>query len=123
MPLRSWVVSTIASPSPWRSSSRWRTSWRVRDVDARRRLVHQQQLRAAEQRPGDEHPLLLAARQLADVAVGEVADAEALEHVVDLGLLGRDCATAARRPRVRAISTHSPTVTGKFQLTVSTCGT
>ena len=53
----------------------------------------------------------------------EVADAEPLEHVGDLAPLGRAAPTAAAARAVRAISTHSATVTGKFQLTVSTCGT
>ena len=44
------------------------------DVDAGRRLVHQQQLGLAEQRAGDEHALLLAAGELPDVAVAQVLD-------------------------------------------------
>ena len=55
------------------------------------------------------------------MAVGEVADAEALEHRRHLAALGRSA--TAQAPGGRAISTHSATVTGKFQLTVSTCGT
>ena len=96
MPFRSWVVSTIAKPSRCRSSSRWSTSWRVRTSTPGRRLVHQQQVGLAEQRAGHEHPLLLAARQFADVTVGEVADAEPVEHVGDLAPLG------ATRPRQAA---------------------
>ena len=70
MPLRSWVVSTMARPSACKSASRWRTSWRVRDVDARGGLVEEQDVGSAEQGPGDEHPLLLAPGQLSDVTAG-----------------------------------------------------
>ena len=91
-------------------------------VDAGRRLVQQQQVGLAEQRAGDEHALLLAAGQLADVAVGQVADAEPVEHLVRPRPARRGSRHGRRRPSVRAISTHSPTVTGKLQLTVSTCG-
>ena len=51
-------------------------------VDPGRGFVQQQHLRPAEQRPRDEHPLLLAAGELADVAISEAADAELLEHRV-----------------------------------------
>ena len=64
-------------------------------VDARRRLVHEQQLGLAEQRARDEHALLLAARQLADVAIGEIADVELREHRGDLRALG---AAGPRQP-------------------------
>jgi hypothetical protein len=57
-------------------------------VHARRRLVHEQQLRPAQQRPGDEHALLLAAGQLADLPAGEVGDAQPLQHPRHLLPLG-----------------------------------
>ena len=65
-------------------------------VDAGRGLVEQQHSGLAEQRPGDEHPLLLAAGELADVAIAEAADAELVEHVVDFGAARRATPTAGR---------------------------
>ena len=64
-------------------------------VDAGGRLVHEQQLGLAEQRAGDEDALLLAARQLADVAVAEVLDVQPREDLADGGALGARSATAA----------------------------
>ena len=57
------------------------------------------------------------------MAVGEVADAEPVEDVGDAPPLARSSSTASRRPVREDISTVSATVTGKFQLIVSTCGT
>ena len=68
-------------------------------VDARRGLVEEQEVGPAEQRPGEEHALLLAAGELADVPVPEPADPQPLEHGGDLGALRRGSATAAARPR------------------------
>jgi hypothetical protein len=56
-------------------------------VDAGGGLVQDQDLRPAQQGPGDEHPLLLPARKLTDVAMAEIADAQALEDGSHLGLL------------------------------------
>ena len=55
------------------------------DIDPRCWFVHQQQFRVAEQGAGDEHSLLLTTGELADVTVGEIADAEAFEDVGDSG--------------------------------------
>ncbi len=57
------------------------------DVDPGRWLVHEQELGTPQQRPGDEHALLLAAGQLADVPTGELSDAEALEDGDDVAPL------------------------------------
>ncbi len=57
------------------------------DVDAGGGFVHQQELGAGEQGPGDEHPLLLAPGQLADVAITELGDTQALQHLGHLELL------------------------------------
>jgi hypothetical protein len=48
-------------------------------VDAGERLVQQVEIRVLRQRPGEEHALLLAARQLADLAVREIRHADAVE--------------------------------------------
>ena len=76
------------------------------DVDAAGRLVHQQQLRLAQQRAGDEHPLLLAAGQLADVPAAELADARAGRAPAPRPRVPSRDGHGRRRP-VRAISTHS----------------
>jgi hypothetical protein len=52
---------------------------------------------------------------------GEVGDAQPLEHLGDLGFSVRVARAAAGR--LRDMRTHSATVTGKFQLTVSSWGT
>ena len=49
------------------------------DVDTARRLVEEEDLGLAQQRSGQEHPLLLATREFADVAAGEFGDTEALK--------------------------------------------
>jgi hypothetical protein len=91
-------------------------------VDPRGGLVEEQHVGAAQQGPGDEHPLLLTARQVADVAPAQVADAEVVERLGHLTALG----ACRRRPPPARVAGHqstSSTVTGKCQLTVSTCGT
>ena len=60
-------------------------------VDAGGGLVEQQQLGPAEERPRDEHALLLAARELADVPPAELLETEPREHrghLVPLGTAG-----------------------------------
>ena len=70
---------------------------RAAQVEVRERLVEQQQLRRADQRVGDQDPLLLAAREPADARVGEAARADRVEHLVDARARAR--ATAAAIPR------------------------
>ena len=112
MPLRSWVVSTIARPRGVEVVEQVQDLVAQAHVDARRRLVHQQQLGLAEQRARDEHALLLAAGQLADVAVGEVADVEPREHVGDLRRARRGSAhgsaPAADARHEHALARRSP---------------
>lgn len=79
MPLRSWVVTTIASPSSVQVVEQVQHLVAGVHVDTRCGLVEQQQVGAAEQGAGDEHPLLLSARQLLDVAPAEPFDAESTE--------------------------------------------
>ena len=55
----------------------------VGQVEAVERLVEQQQLRPADQRLGDQQPLLLAAGELADRPLGVGAGADELDHLVD----------------------------------------
>ncbi len=117
------MVSTIAMPSSVQVGEQVQHVVAGVDVDAGRRLVEQQAARAAEQGAGQEHPLLLAAGELADVPLGQLGDAEALEHVAATSARSAALAQGTRRPAVRDISTHSKTVTGKFQFTVSSCGT
>ena len=79
MPFRSCVVSTIAIPRGGARAIRCITSWRVRTSTPARRLVQQEELRPTEHRARDEHPLLLPARELPDVAVAQVPDPEPIE--------------------------------------------
>ena len=88
---RSWVISRIAVPSSLAGSSQQLEHLRLdRDVERRRRLVGDQQLRVAGQRHGDHHPLAHAAGEL--VRIG----AEAALRVRDADQ------TAAARARARA---------------------
>src|SRR3546814_8744389 len=48
-------------------------------VDAGERLVHEVQVGFLGQRPGQEHPLLLSAGELADLPAGEVRHADLVE--------------------------------------------
>ena len=62
----------------------------ARVVERGQRLVHQDQLRAGEQRAADRDALLLAARQQAGPAVEQMADAEQVDDA-------RPCRRSARR--------------------------
>ena len=79
-----------------------------RRVEVRERLVEQQDARLGRERPGERHPLLLAARDLADapaLEAGEVDQRQRLGHP-------RAALAASARPRARASpkATFSPTV-------------
>ncbi len=63
-------------------------------VERRERLVEQEDRRLDRQRPGEGHPLLLAAGELVGVAVGVDAETDQLEHVVGPLAAGRAVATA-----------------------------
>ena len=58
-----------------------------RGVDAGRRLVEQQQQRLLRDRARDERSLLLSARELADVAVGDRAEIERVDLARDLAVV------------------------------------
>ena len=60
-------------------------------VERAERLVEQQHARPVDERAGERDALLLAARQLARLAVAEALEADEREHLVD-------AAAAARRP-------------------------
>jgi hypothetical protein len=64
-----------------------------RDVDPGRRLIKQKQVRLADECPGDERPLLLAPRKIADMTPRERGDPELFEYVAS------SLAHLARRPR------------------------
>ena len=71
-------------------------------VESAEGLVHQHQLRFEHQRPGQCHTLLLAARQLRRVALGEGVELDHAQHafdpLADIGL-----AQAAYRQRERQV--------------------
>ena len=63
-----------------------------RGVDAREGLVHEVEIGLLRQRPRQEDALLLAARELADLALGEAAHAhrcEAAQRDLAVGRVGR----------------------------------
>ena len=53
------------------------------DVEVGERLVEEQQLRSADEGVGDEHPLLLAAGEVADALVGEARRVDRVKHLLD----------------------------------------
>ena len=55
-------------------------------IQMRQRLVEEDELRIAHQRPADRCPLLSAARQHFDVPVGERVQRKQIEHLVDASL-------------------------------------
>ena len=55
------------------------------DVDARGRLVQEQDLRLVRQRLGDHHPALHAAGQRDDLGVLLVPQRQVLQHLLDMG--------------------------------------
>ncbi|MNP21616.1 hypothetical protein D3C76_1142420 [compost metagenome] len=74
----------------------WQDLALARAVEGCQRLVHQQQLRAAEQGPGDAHALRLTARQGGGLALEQVLDAQQRTGLfkADLARLGRNTAPA-----------------------------
>ena len=79
--------------------------------------------RFADQRPGQEDALLLAAGEVADMPSAEPADPKPLQRLRDLAASSPRRPGQPPHPADRPISTTSSTVTGKVQSTVSTCGT
>jgi hypothetical protein len=74
-------------------------------VDAGEGLVEQVEVGILRQRPGEEHALLLAARQLADLAVGEIGHADPVEA----GLApDPDAPDSARTARARGRDPSAP---------------
>ena len=67
------------------------------EVERAERLVEQQHLGTVDDRAGQRDALLLAAGELRGLAVGEVAELDQLERVVDL-LLELDSSPRERRP-------------------------
>ena len=74
------------------------------DVDAGERLVEQDDPAFLRQRAGQEHALLLAAGQFADLALAKVAHADALERLVDPVAVG--CARHAQEIHVAVAAHH-----------------
>ena len=73
-------------------------------VERAQRLVEQQHAGPVDECPGERHPLLLAARELARLAVGEMGHLDHVERIADAvgDLRLRHTASAAtRRPRSR----------------------
>jgi hypothetical protein len=65
----------------------------VGEVHAGGRLVEEEQLGLTRERPGDQHALLLAARQGRDAVAGTIAQADDLERVLDRGPVSATCGT------------------------------
>ncbi|MNH14137.1 hypothetical protein D3C79_737250 [compost metagenome] len=76
----------------------------ARPVEGGQGFVHQQQLRATEQGPGDPHALRFATRQRGGLAFEQVLDAQQRAGLVeaDLARLGGDAAPAEGQVAVHA---------------------
>ena len=72
---------------------------RARDVQIGERLVEQKQLRAADQRVRDHHPLLLAAGQLTHPGVGKAVRANLAQRLRD-----QFAALPARKPEAELVT-------------------
>ena len=88
-------------PSRWTTPARMAPNCSVSpDVEARRRLVEQQEPEVAGQGPGQLHQAPLPGRQVADRPPGQVVDAAVVHRLVGRGAagagLGRGRAQAAR---------------------------
>ena len=68
-------------------------------VEARRRLVEEDELRVADQREPEVEAALLPARQRAAARVGLVGEADDLDHLVDVAALVEVAAEHARLSR------------------------
>ena len=93
---RLWVETSITRPSSRRSRSSATICVLGLDVDAGERLVEQDHPAVLRQRPGEEDALLLAAGQFADLALAEVAHADAGERRVDRRAVGRPWAMRSK---------------------------
>ena len=94
----SWRLTQRVSDWPVAISQRRRHRFpRPRGVDAGYRLVGQERLGNPEQRPGDRHPLLLAARESVGALVDFLRDPDLSEGRI--GLIGRRCRREQERPQ------------------------
>ncbi len=58
-----------------------------RGIHVDRRFVEEEHLRVADERPGDDRPLLLPAREVLDLPVGEIGDLHRLERLLCPGMV------------------------------------
>ena len=77
---RSWVITTTVVPAACSSRSSSSTAGAGGRVEVAGRLVGQQQRRLADHRPGDRHPLPLAAGQLVRPVVEPVAQPDPVQR-------------------------------------------
>ena len=91
-------------------------------VDPAGGLIEQEQFGISKQGTREEHSLLLATAQVADVALGKIRDAQAHEHGFDGSALvrGDPWREGGLRPCHQHAFGHGD---GKFQLMVSNWGT
>ena len=92
---RSWVMTTTVVPAACSSRSSAHDLGAGRRVEVAGRLVGQQQRRLADDRPGDRHPLPLAAGQLVRPVVEPVRQPDPVQRRGRPGA----AAPAGRRPR------------------------
>ena len=101
----SWVTSSVGVPASRSSGQRLVAHLRAqRGVQGRERLVEQHQLRLRRQRPGQRHPLLLAAREGVRIGAGVGAHVDRGQQLGHALLARR-----AGRGRCSPKATFSPT--------------
>jgi hypothetical protein len=86
-------------------------------------LVQQVKLRLLRQRPGQEHPLLLAARQLPDLAMPEIGHADPRQAGLRPGAMRAADAADQAKLGIEPHQHHIAHGGGKSQSTLARCGT
>ena len=93
------------------------------DVESRRRFVEQNKFWIAEQGAADEHRLLLAAGEFANVAIAQTVEIQTFHDFVQFASFLSPMPPSQRFLTKNPMAMTSSTVIGKFQSMVSSCGT
>lgn len=58
-------------------------------IDRIHRLIEEEQIGALDEGTGEHRPLLLTTRKLSDLAIGQVVQVQAVDFMLNKGLIGR----------------------------------
>ena len=79
----------------------------ARGIQSGKRFIHQQHIRARQQRPPDGDPLLFPARQAVRAARQQGGKAQKCDHIIARDVIGRRAAARKPRPVIEVLSnTH-----------------